>query len=243
MRTRGAAAPIRSSPFRRQRWLLPAAATHRIMPRAIDGSVYSGYTGAGAESAGYGTLTEAVERVVTIISSSHESTFTYLYIPFIDAAEHTYGPRSRESAQALGRVTARLQALAGNISGRARIVITADHGLVEVPPTEQTILSDDDPLLALLQFPPTCEPRLPAFHVSPGREAAFETHFEERFGEHWALLTTDEAEAAAPVRAGQPRGRDAAPSRGLCRHLRWHRRAVASAVRGDARIPRRAHAG
>ena len=167
----------------------------RIMPRAIDGSVYSLYSGAGGESAGYDTLTQAIEHIRGLIASARESTFTYLYVPFVDAAEHTYGPQSRESAAALGRVSARLETLAHNVAGRATIVVTADHGLVDVPPHEQTVLRVGDPLLALLRFAPTCEPRLPAFHVEPGRHAAFEALFEDRFGEHWALLTLDEADA------------------------------------------------
>jgi hypothetical protein len=73
-----------------------------------------------------------------------------------------------------------------------RIVVSADHGQIDVSDADTCMLPDDDPMLELLRAAPTGDPRVPLFHVRPGRQAEFEAMFRDRFGERFALLTTDE---------------------------------------------------
>jgi hypothetical protein len=80
------------------------------------------------------------------------------------------------------------------LAGRARVVISADHGQVDVPPERRFVLPADDPLRARLVCPPTGEPTVPVFHVIEGEQSAFAAEFDERFGEHFVLLPTAEAE-------------------------------------------------
>ena len=165
------------------------------MPKYIDRSVYSLYSSGDAYSYGYQSLRTAVDAIRDAIAAAAGPTHTYFYIPFVDTAEHKSGVDSKAVRRALKLVGARIETLAHRLDGQARIVITADHGQIDIPTEQQTTLQEDDLLLTMLQVPPSCEPRVLAFHVIEGREAEFELDFLRRFGEQFALLTIDEVDA------------------------------------------------
>jgi hypothetical protein len=166
----------------------------RVMPQAIAESVYSAYSSGDAPVVAYQSLREAVDAIYEEVSQAGVPAYVYFYIPFVDATEHDRGPDHPEVKKVLRRVTDRLVELVDRVNGRARVVVTADHGVIEIPEECQTRLADEDPLLELLEIPPSCEPRVPAFHVKRGRHAEFEQLFRDRFGERFALLTSDEAD-------------------------------------------------
>ncbi|MBI5287704.1 MAG: alkaline phosphatase family protein [Chloroflexi bacterium] len=166
----------------------------RVMPKRIHGSVYSRYSSGDAPSFGYGSLRAGVEAACAFIERATEPTWTYLYAPFVDTAEHEHGIDSKGVRRAMKLVRSRVEMLTERLRGRARIVLTADHGQIDVPPGQQTELRESDPLLRLLRVPPSCEPRTPAFHAAAGKHTEFERVFRERFAGQFALLTTDEAD-------------------------------------------------
>lgn len=164
----------------------------RVMPKRLDGSLYSRYSSGEAPGIGYTSLRTAVADTCAYIEHADGPTYTYLYTSFVDTAEHKRGTDSKAVRRALKLVQTRIEMLAEKLVGRARIIVTADHGQIDIVPTNQTVLANDDPLLDLLLIPPTCEPRIPAFHVREGQHAAFEQQFRERFAEQFALLAIDE---------------------------------------------------
>jgi hypothetical protein len=174
----------------------PAALRRRlaVSPKAIAGSTYSVYSQAGAETFGYESMTSAVECIVDFLRHAAGPTYTYLYLPFIDAAEHTHGHSHPEVTRTIGRVRQRFASLVEAVRGRARIVATADHGHVEIDDARKHTLQRWHPLCELLAIPPSCEPRAPAFHVAAGEHGRFKEAFRSKFGERFALLTLDEAD-------------------------------------------------
>lgn len=167
----------------------------RIMPAHIEGSVYSRYATPAAFTFGYRSLSTAVDVIESRISGASEDTLTYLYIPFIDAAAHEHGPESRQARDATRRVRERIGTLVSRLRGRARIVVTADHGGITGNERARHVLDRRDALMEHLEAPPSCEPRAPAFHARHGREEAFASLFRRRFGEHFVLLTVAEADS------------------------------------------------
>jgi hypothetical protein len=190
----------------RKRGVTPAAAfplpalagrmtrdTLRVTHRHIAGSVYTLYSTGGDVGFGYRSLRDGVESVIAGIERATGPTYTYLYVSFVDTAEHNKGVWSKAARRALRLVATRLEYMAERLAGRVRIVITADHGQIDLALDEQVFL-DGDPLLDLLVAPPHCEPRGPAFHVLLGKAAAFEEEFRARFARDFALLTVEEAD-------------------------------------------------
>ncbi len=162
-------------------------------PAHLVGSVYSNYLSGGAPQQPYEDLSAAVDAVATRIKHATAPTYTYLYVPFIDAAEHDHGPYSKPVAKTLDAVQHCVAGLSAQLAGRARIVVSADHGLTHIARQDQVEIKHGDPLLDLLRLPPSSEPRVPLFYVRDGCRERFIELFHERFPAH-ALLTIDEVE-------------------------------------------------
>jgi predicted AlkP superfamily pyrophosphatase or phosphodiesterase len=177
---------------------VPACApgfAHEFMmftPANIAGSVYSRYSTGDAPSSGYDRLGAGVDAIIARIAAARRPTFSYLYVPHVDYQEHLHGPHSTAADLALHRVQREIERLTAAVAGRARVVVTADHGQLTVG--AKTALARDDRLMKMLIVPPTGDGRTVFFHVAPGLRDAFADAFRDRFDGRFALLTTDEVD-------------------------------------------------
>jgi len=167
---------------------------HSFVPNAIASSVYTSYTSGGAEVTGYATLSGAVDAVLAGIAAAKGPTYSYLYYPRVDALAHERGPEDGVVHAEVVNVDRELSRLADGFKGRARLMTTADHGLVAVSERGRHVVRADDDIAELLIAPPSGEPRVPLFHVQEGKAEAFERRFRDRFGDWFVLLTASEAE-------------------------------------------------
>ena len=165
-----------------------------LFPSDISHTTYTGYSTGNTERIGYAGLADAIEIARLCILHAPSPSLTYLYLPQLDSVGHELGtehPRFRELAVILDHYFAQL---ADELGDKARVIITADHGMANVPPERVFVLAEDDPLRMHLLAQPAGEPTVPMFHVRPGHEDAFAEEFCARFGEHYVLLTGDEVE-------------------------------------------------
>jgi len=165
-----------------------------LFPSDIAHTTYTNYSTGNTERIGYAGLDDAVEIARLCVLHAPGPSLTYLYLPQLDSVGHELGtehPRFRELSIILDHYFAEL---ADELGGKARIVVTADHGMANVPPERVFVLREDDPLRAHLLAQPAGEPTVPMFHVQPGHQDAFAEEFRARFGEHYVLLTSDEVE-------------------------------------------------
>ena len=208
-------------------------------PTHLVGSVYSNYLSGGAPQQPYEHLSAAVDAVAARIKHAAAPTYTYLYVPFIDAAEHDHGPHSKPVAKTLDLVQHCVANLAAQLAGRGRIVVSADHGLTHVARQNQAEIKDGDPLLDLLRLPPSSEPRVPLFYVRDGCRERFIELFHERFPAH-ALLTIDEVEELRLL-GPEPLAPETPPADGRIhghqRHPRRHQLQAGQAHAGLSRRP------
>jgi hypothetical protein len=166
-----------------------------FMPAFISDSAYSRYFTGGCTTYGYDTLPNAMRDVRRRIQSTPGPTYTYVYIPFVDQAEHVHGVYADPVRAALRDVDKSLARLAEGVTDGVRIVVSADHGQIDVHDEDTHLIDDGDHLLELLAAPPTGDPRVALFHVRARKHDTFEDAFRQRFLEQFALLTTAEAEA------------------------------------------------
>ena len=165
-----------------------------LLPSAFADATFSGYISGGRPRTGYDSPEEAVASIIAAVLSASGPTYTYLYVPDVDYAGHALGfsdPRTLAAAAGLERL---LEGLAGRLSGRARIVVTADHGGLDAAGESVHMLRASDPMVQLLRRQPSGDSRAAYFHVREGDERRFEDLFRERFGDRFFLLTTSEAE-------------------------------------------------
>lgn len=165
-----------------------------ILPSGLPGSAFSRYSRGYTDGVGYKTIAEATSLIAQRVAQARRPTYTYLYLPEFDAACHHHGVDSLEATRTLANIEDEIERLAITPRGRARLIVSADHGHIDVIEKDRFKLRDGDPMLALLKAVPSAEPRMPVFHVREGMADDFERMFRERFGEQFALLTAIEAE-------------------------------------------------
>jgi hypothetical protein len=187
------------------RSLLPQVrgrATFSLLPFNIAGSGYSSFVSGGTQRLGFRSLNEAADAVVRFIEQAAGPTYTYLYLPRIDEAAHDRGPASLEVVGVVRELDRVLGLLAAALGGRARIVLSADHGHLASPPVARHVLRGGDDLASALRAPPAGDARVLTFHLQPGTLEAFAAGFRERFRDRFLLLTPDELEALALLGPG-----------------------------------------
>jgi hypothetical protein len=168
-----------------------------VVPAAIVNSVYSVYSSGGTPRLGYRSLAEAVEQVVDRVEEADGPTHTYVYTPLVDALAHDLGvghPEVRDGVSAVDELARRLSAEFSDLGIDARIVVSADHGHLDTAPDRRHPLRPSDPLLGMLDGPPSGDVRVIYFHLLEGRHYGFRELFTKRFGERFVLLDADDAE-------------------------------------------------
>lgn len=166
-------------------------ATAVAQPTAIIDSTYSSWFGGGADTLPYDDHAEAADTIAARIHAASEPTFTYWYASTVDHASHEHGSDSAQALAAVADIDENLERLAEQLGGQdARIVVTADHGHRDAG--ARFPVDHDDPLCDFLRCPPSGDMRLGFYHLQDGARQAFTHEFEHRFGEHFALVSTQE---------------------------------------------------
>jgi hypothetical protein len=171
--------------------------THRpltLLPRPISHTTYANYSRGDTPGLSYDNIPHAVDQIIAHVGRAPEPTYTHLYIPDIDTACHHHGTRDERVFTLIAQIDAQLARLHDALGHRARIVIVADHGLLDVPVVNHISLFHDDPLMAMLQCPPSGDARLPLFHTKPDYRRAFADLFTIRYGDRFELLSIDEVD-------------------------------------------------
>jgi predicted AlkP superfamily pyrophosphatase or phosphodiesterase len=107
---------------------LPAYARSGFTRATLRGAVYSGASG-------------PAERVAAAyaLAESNPGSLVYCYMPEIDKAGHKHGIASAEWVGALEGVDAALDV---RVPAGVGVMITSDHGMIDVPPQRQIILDE-----------------------------------------------------------------------------------------------------
>src|SRR2546423_6602273 len=126
-----------------------------VSPSYIAHTPYNVYSRGGTAGVGYSSIADGVDQIIARVSGAHRPTYTHLYLPEVDSICHHKGVAHPDVVPLVMRIDAELARLAEALGGKARIVVSADHGLIEVPRERQVLLQQGDPLLEMLVVPPT----------------------------------------------------------------------------------------
>lgn len=165
-----------------------------VICASLTESVYTTYTSGRTPRRGYERIGEAVDIALERLASATGKTLTYVYLPHVDLAAHDHGTRAEQTRRAVRDVEAALSRLACEVAGKARVIITADHGLADTPRERNLVLEEGNALLTELLCPPTGDPSMLIFHAREGRAEAAKRAVAESIGEHFALITPEEAQ-------------------------------------------------
>jgi hypothetical protein len=163
----------------------PAKFAGSGLTRAIlRGAPYVGENGVAARFA------IAAERART------ERTLTYVYVPELDKVGHKEGVESPEWTTALENLDAAVTVLESAVPRRTGIVITADHGMLDIPHDSHVLLSQHTDVMAGVRHL-AGEPRF--LHLGledPDDAPTVAAAWEDRFGDSSWIMTREDAIAA-----------------------------------------------
>ncbi len=130
-------------------------------------SAYSNYSSGGRPRIGYSTVDEAFDRVLDRVQAAKQETFTQVYLPQLDNLCHELGVADQWIADLLKQIDRGLEKFACQVGDRVRIIVSADHGHVALPPHQRIVLRHDEPIMSLLKCAPAASPQYQCFTSAP----------------------------------------------------------------------------
>jgi hypothetical protein len=163
-----------------------------ILPAQIAASPYARWTRNDTRILGYRTLGHALRRAGRLARRAAGRVLISVYLPQVDATIHKWGTSHAETHAVIGELDRNLGRLAERLPADVAVVLTADHGLIDLERTLHQVVEDGDPILEHLSVPPTGEGTNPVFHVADGAEEALREALDRsEAGASFRLVPTD----------------------------------------------------
>lgn len=130
----------------------------------------SGFTRATLRGAHFVAAETPAERVAAAyeLAERHPGSFVYCYLPEVDKAGHRHGVASGEWVSALEDIDS---ALSVRVPPGVGVLVTSDHGMLDVPPHRQVVLDETGGRLDGVRHIGG-EPRMLHVYLEPEAEAA-----------------------------------------------------------------------
>ena len=158
----------------------------------------SGFTQAVLRGARYIGAKSIAERVqAAVAAATRHPAIVYVYAAELDQAAHAHGWQSGRWTDALEEVDSAVRAaLPGLDATRTGLLVTADHGILDVPAHSQVLFGQDAALMKDVRHV-AGEPRNVHLHVEPGTDPAeLAATWRDRESDRAWVATRDEAVAA-----------------------------------------------
>ena len=164
-----------------------------LHPSSINNSVFTQYSAGGIRRIGYDSKDDAIQVIQDRLFREDKPTFTFLYLPHYDNICHSKGVKSKESYAVLDSIQNDIFLIRESLPKDSKLIVTADHGLVDIQSDCSYGLHLNHPLLNCLKALPSGEPRTPHFHIKDGKIAEFKQHWSEMVGDEMILVNQHEA--------------------------------------------------
>lgn len=139
------------------------ARSHVVAPLRIVRSEYNRAHNGTAQLHGFASLGEMFDTIAQILRAGDHRNYVYAYWPELDRLAHEHGIASPEAVKHLADIDAGFGSFLDRIGGTGTtVIVTADHGFIDVRP-DQSIELDSHPALARLLVLPLCGERRVAY--------------------------------------------------------------------------------
>ena len=185
--------------WQRRPTLFETAASHGVEGFVVSREEYrhSGFTRAAFRGSTFDAAASFADRLGLALehATAGAHRLVYAYAPELDSAGHRYGWESDEWIAALEEADAAVRSLASALPADVGVLVTADHGMVDVARTGHVLLREGDELVADVAAI-AGESRMLHLYAEPGRAAqVLERWRAAESGRSW-VLARDEAIAA-----------------------------------------------
>lgn len=170
----------------------------------------SGLTQAALRGAEYCPAQSLSERVDTALSQLRdpEVDLVYLYWGEVDSAGHEHGWQSKRWSEELSQVDHQLRRLDRLLPAGTLLVITADHGMVDIPLTHRTDIAQHHELLQDVDLVGG-EPRAVHVYTRPGRASDVASRWSHLLGDRARVLSREQLIDTGLLGPVQPRNHSA----------------------------------
>lgn len=131
-------------------------------------------------------------RLAVAAATAGERTLVYAYERELDHTGHTRGVASADWRRHLRRIDAMLEALRDELPDEVRILVTGDHGMIDVPPDQRIVVEDEPTLMHGVDLV-AGEGRLRQLYTEPGQAGAVAARWRAELGERAMVLTREQA--------------------------------------------------
>lgn len=154
---------------------------------------HTGFTAATLAGSQFHGVDDLAERFLTAarLASTSPGSLVYLYAPELDGVGHRHGWQSNEWIVALEKLDAAARSFAEALAPGVGAVVTADHGMVDVPRHRHLLLGDGDPLTDGVRLIGG-EPRMLHLYAEPGEAAAVLQRWREAEASRSWVLSREE---------------------------------------------------
>ena len=141
-----------------------------IGPKAYASTGFTTATMRGADYLPGKTISDRIDVAIDLLRKRSDDFLVYLYVPELDQLAHTFGSDSDEWLRALEEVDSQVRRLAGSLSRTDALLVTADHGIVDVQPQNHVYL-DELPVDWNRVLDVSGDPRVNYIYLSDSNEA------------------------------------------------------------------------
>jgi predicted AlkP superfamily pyrophosphatase or phosphodiesterase len=115
-----------------------------IGPKAYQGSGFTSATMRGTRYLAGKTIADRFEVAEELLRTDNSDSLTYLYVPELDQTAHAEGVDSARWLTALEDLEAAVRGLVSNLRKTDALLLTADHGVIDVPHRSHRYLDEFD---------------------------------------------------------------------------------------------------
>jgi hypothetical protein len=162
-----------------------------VGPHYFDGSGLTTAALRGAQFSSARTLEERVDATLAAVRSSRRA-LVYLYWGELDKVGHVHGCQSWQWSDEVEAVDRALARLAASVPDDTSVVITADHGMVDIPFHDRLDLAWEPDLMSGVRHLGG-EPRSLQLYAEAGAAADIGSAWTDRLGSRATVLTREQA--------------------------------------------------
>lgn len=173
--------------------------------REYAGSVYSQRTCQGSTTVPYLNFSDLIVKLRTQVEEANGNNCYFVYWDRLDSLSHEYGPNSQACRAELSKISHLfLTEFTGRLTQEKKdktlLVLTADHGQINVDWKEATYLDKDPLVMKSLQkdgngepILPTGGPRVVFLHIKESQLETVYNHLKTQLGEKAEVMKTETA--------------------------------------------------
>ncbi|MFX0091886.1 MAG: alkaline phosphatase family protein [Candidatus Hodarchaeota archaeon] len=170
------------------------AKSYFILPNGINDSQFSTFFGGKSTRLGYNDVQDFFDKLLYGLKLEKKQNFVFGYWPQLDYDSHLEGTKSTvQDFQAFNTGLEKLldSLESKNLQDTTKILITADHGLVDSPPERKVHLRDHPKLQSTLTLPLCGDHRAVFLYVRPSKVIDFEQYIKNHLNHAGTLMKTE----------------------------------------------------